>query len=164
MVQVDVKNVEFVVMCVRLSDIWFKEYNFFKFIILKIYNVYDIIIFGRKVGFMELRIIARIRTDFKEKFGIPRQSGIAESTLGKIVFEKEYRRQYVGDLVMRALADKAERLGAKWMIVKAPVHLKGFFEFESYEVCGDEFIKNGEPHILMKKDLTKKQPCRGCSQ
>ena len=40
---------------------------------------------------MELKIIARIRTDFKEKFGIPRQSGICE-TVGRIVFEKEYRR------------------------------------------------------------------------
>ena len=39
---------------------------------------------------MELKIIARIRTDFKEKFGIPRQSGIAK-TVGKIVFEPEYR-------------------------------------------------------------------------
>lgn len=41
---------------------------------------------------MELKIIARIYTDFKEKFGIPRQSGIAKNTVGKIVFEKEYRR------------------------------------------------------------------------
>jgi len=41
---------------------------------------------------MELKIIARIYTDFKEKFGIPRQSGIASGTIGKIVFEKEYRR------------------------------------------------------------------------
>jgi tRNA-Thr(GGU) m(6)t(6)A37 methyltransferase TsaA len=40
---------------------------------------------------MELKIIARIRTDFKEKFGIPRQSGICES-VGRIVFEKDYRR------------------------------------------------------------------------
>lgn len=40
---------------------------------------------------MEIRIIARIYTDFKEKFGIPRQSGICES-VGRIVFEKEYRR------------------------------------------------------------------------
>ena len=39
---------------------------------------------------MELKIIARISTDFKEKFGIPRQSGIAK-TVGKIVFEPEYR-------------------------------------------------------------------------
>lgn len=59
---------------------------------MKINKVYVIIIFERQVGFMELRIIARIYTDFKEKFGIPRQSGIAKSTLGKIVFEKEYRR------------------------------------------------------------------------
>ncbi len=41
---------------------------------------------------MELKVIARIYTDFKDKFGIPRQSGIAADTLGKIVFEKEYRR------------------------------------------------------------------------
>ena len=39
---------------------------------------------------MELKIIAKISTDFKEKFGIPRQSGIAK-TVGKIVFEPEYR-------------------------------------------------------------------------
>ena len=38
-----------------------------------------------------MKIIARIRNDFKEKFGIPRQSGILESFESKIVFEKEYR-------------------------------------------------------------------------
>lgn len=37
-----------------------------------------------------MEIIARIYTDFKEKFGIPRQSGLAK-TRGKIVFEPEYR-------------------------------------------------------------------------
>ncbi len=39
---------------------------------------------------MDLKIIARIKTDFTEKFGIPRQSGIAK-TRAKIVFEPEYR-------------------------------------------------------------------------
>ncbi len=38
-----------------------------------------------------MKIIARIYTDFKEKFGIPRQSGLAENSYGKIIFEKEYR-------------------------------------------------------------------------
>lgn len=38
-----------------------------------------------------MKIIARIYTDFKEKFGIPRQSGIARS-VGRIIFEPEYRR------------------------------------------------------------------------
>ena len=40
---------------------------------------------------MEIRPIAHIRTDFPEKFGIPRQSGLAKALRGKIVFEPEYR-------------------------------------------------------------------------
>lgn len=39
-----------------------------------------------------MKIIARIKTDFKEKFGIPRQSGITEG-VARIVFEPEYRRR-----------------------------------------------------------------------
>ena len=40
---------------------------------------------------MEIKPIAHIRTDFKEKFGIPRQSGRVESLEGVIVFEPEFR-------------------------------------------------------------------------
>ena len=40
---------------------------------------------------MELKVIARIYTDYKEKFGITRQSGIASESVGKIVFEKNFR-------------------------------------------------------------------------
>ncbi|MBR6526291.1 MAG: tRNA (N6-threonylcarbamoyladenosine(37)-N6)-methyltransferase TrmO [Clostridia bacterium] len=40
---------------------------------------------------MELKVIARIRNDFPEKFGLPRQSGLVESVTGRIVFEKAYR-------------------------------------------------------------------------
>ena len=38
-----------------------------------------------------MKIIARIYTEFDEKFGIPRQSGLVKETVGKIVFEPEYR-------------------------------------------------------------------------
>lgn len=38
-----------------------------------------------------MKIIAKIHTDFKEKFGIPRQSGIADGLVARIVFEPEYR-------------------------------------------------------------------------
>ncbi len=37
--------------------------------------------------------IAHIHTDFKEKFGIPRQSGLSPSSEGKIVFEAEYKSE-----------------------------------------------------------------------
>jgi tRNA-Thr(GGU) m(6)t(6)A37 methyltransferase TsaA len=38
-----------------------------------------------------MKIIAYIYTDFPEKFGIPRQSGLIEELKGRIVFEPEYR-------------------------------------------------------------------------
>lgn len=40
---------------------------------------------------LSLKVIAKIKTDFPEKFGIPRQSGIVEGLTGKIIFEPPYR-------------------------------------------------------------------------
>ena len=37
-----------------------------------------------------MKPIAHIYTDFKTKFGLPRQSGLIEEITGKIIFEKEY--------------------------------------------------------------------------
>lgn len=38
-----------------------------------------------------MKIIAKIHTDFPQKFGIPRQSGLVEELEGRIVFEPAYR-------------------------------------------------------------------------
>ncbi len=38
-----------------------------------------------------LRPIARIHTQFPEKFGIPRQSGLVEELTARVVFEREFR-------------------------------------------------------------------------
>ena len=40
---------------------------------------------------MVISPIAYIHTEFSEKFGVPRQSGLACSLRGTIVFEPEYR-------------------------------------------------------------------------
>ncbi len=39
----------------------------------------------------EIRPIAHIRCDLREKFGVPRQAGVVEELEGLIVFEPEYR-------------------------------------------------------------------------
>ena len=38
-----------------------------------------------------MKIIARIHNAFDEKFGVPRQSGLAEEVISTIVFEEEFR-------------------------------------------------------------------------
>jgi tRNA (adenine37-N6)-methyltransferase len=40
---------------------------------------------------MEMKVIARVRSDFPAKFGIPRQAGLAPHLRARIVFEPEYR-------------------------------------------------------------------------
>lgn len=40
---------------------------------------------------VNMQIIARIKSDFPEKFGIPRQSGLVENLEATIVFEPEFR-------------------------------------------------------------------------
>ncbi len=39
----------------------------------------------------EMQVIARIRSDFSSKFGIPRQSGLVEELRSTVVFEPAYR-------------------------------------------------------------------------
>ena len=39
----------------------------------------------------ELQVIAKIYTEFTDKFGIPRQSGLVPSLQGEIVFEPQFR-------------------------------------------------------------------------
>lgn len=45
---------------------------------------------ARKGG-TTMNVIASIRNDFQEKFGIPRQSGVVETALSEIIFEPDYR-------------------------------------------------------------------------
>ena len=46
---------------------------------------------GTKEEMDKIQAIAHIHTDFPEKFGIPRQSGLVEDLEGRIVFEPEFR-------------------------------------------------------------------------
>ena len=42
-------------------------------------------------GQYALTVIARIHSDFKTKFGIPRQSGLIDALTAEVVFEPEFR-------------------------------------------------------------------------
>ena len=77
-----------------------------------------------------LEIIARIRTDFPSKFGIPRQSGLVEALKGVVVFEPPYR----DPSALRGLEDYFhlwliwqfyESAGAGWSPTVKPPRLGG---------------------------------------
>ena len=71
---------------------------------------------------------------------------------------EDYRRQFVGDLVIKAIEDKAKNLGIKTAVLETPDTAVPFFEFEDYENMG----KTEDGKTKMRKDLTKEHKCRGC--
>ena len=80
--------------------------------------------------------------------------------IGRMAVKKEYRGQYVGDLVIKTLQDKIVTLGGIEAVVEAQLHAKGFYTFEGYVPVGEEYEIEGVAHIMMKLDLTK--PVRHC--
>lgn len=78
----------------------------------------------------DFKIIARIRTDFPEKFGIPRQSGIIDELEATVVFEPEYRdpealRGIEGFSHIWLLWQFSETLRDKWLPTVRPPRLGG---------------------------------------
>lgn len=78
---------------------------------------------------MEIEPIAHIRTNFDEKFGIPRQSNLVDS-VGKIVFEKRYRdpealRGIEGFTHLWLIFDFSENHRESWSPTVRPPRLGG---------------------------------------
>ena len=74
--------------------------------------------------------IAHIRSDFTSKFGIPRQSGLVESTVSTIIFEPEYRnsdalRGLEGYSHLWLLWEFSESAGKEWSPTVRPPRLGG---------------------------------------
>ena len=77
-----------------------------------------------------MKIIARIENDFKEKFGIPRQSGVADTLISRIVFEPEYRvkealRGIEGFSHLWLIWEFSEAKSEKWSPTVRPPRLGG---------------------------------------
>ena len=79
-----------------------------------------------------MKIVAKIHTDFKTKFGVPRQSGLVKELKGRIVFEPEYRnpealRGLEGFSHIWLLWDfsEAHRDGESWSPTVRPPRLGG---------------------------------------
>ena len=77
-----------------------------------------------------LRPIARIQSDFSEKFGIPRQSGLVEALRARVVFAPEYRvreafRGLEGFTHIWLVWGFSQNVGAGWSPTVRPPRLGG---------------------------------------
>lgn len=77
-----------------------------------------------------LKVIAHIKTDFPEKFGVPRQSGLVPALKGEIIFCEEYRdssalKGIEGFSHLWLLWDFSEVEDTKWRPTVRPPRLGG---------------------------------------
>ena len=77
-----------------------------------------------------MKIIARIKSDFPQKFGIPRQSGIVSELKAKIVFEQDFRNEQMlrgleGFSHLWVIWEFSENTGKPWTPMVRPPRLGG---------------------------------------
>jgi predicted GNAT family N-acyltransferase len=77
---------------------------------------------------------------------------LADGCIGRMSVLKDWRGMHVGEKLLMAAVNEAERLGLKQQTLTAQVHATGFYERLGFTVVSEEFIEAGIPHIDMLRN------------
>ncbi len=74
--------------------------------------------------------------------------------IGRLAVDREYRRAGLARrLLERALSD-ATRAGCKGAVLDAQIWITHLYAQFGFEVCSEEFLDAGIPHLRMRRSLT----------
>lgn len=77
----------------------------------------------------------------------------AEGRIGRMAVLAEWRRQRVGEALLRALLEKARKLGMTQVSAHAQSSAMGFYQNYGFSSEGQPFLSAGIPHQLMRLNL-----------
>ena len=77
---------------------------------------------------------------------------LAGGCIGRLSILKDWRGLHIGEKLLLAAIEEAERQGLKQQFLTAQVHAAGFYERLGFSVISDEFIEAGIPHIDMVRN------------
>ena len=77
---------------------------------------------------------------------------LGDGHIGRVSVLKDWRGLKVGDALMRAAIEEAERRGLKRQLLTAQVYAIPFYERLGFEVDSGEFLEAGLPHVDMVRD------------
>ncbi|MFN7253111.1 MAG: GNAT family N-acetyltransferase [Anaerobacillus sp.] len=69
----------------------------------------------------------------------------------RICIDKGYRSKGIGKLLMNAVENEAKKRGMYSFKLNAQLQAVQFYSKLGYEVCSEEFLDAGIPHVTMKK-------------
>lgn len=76
-----------------------------------------------------------------------------DAHIGRMAVRKLYRGQNLGSKIMHAAENGIRRDGFKTCSLSAQVQARPFYESLGYVAEGEEYLDEGCPHILMRKQL-----------
>lgn len=76
-----------------------------------------------------------------------------DAHIGRMAVRKFYRGQNLGSKIMHAAENGIRRDGFKTCSLSAQVQARPFYESLGYVAEGEEYLDEGCPHILMRKQL-----------
>jgi predicted GNAT family N-acyltransferase len=79
---------------------------------------------------------------------------IAKFKLGRLAVRKNWRGMGIAQMLEAELDAAAREFGATHIYAGSQVPVRRFYERCGYEAVGDEFLDEGQPHIMMVKALT----------
>ena len=73
--------------------------------------------------------------------------------IGRMAVLKPHRRRGIGTLIMNGLAQAALDQGLRKIWFHSQTSAVPFYLRLGYQVCGEEFVEAGIPHVLMERQL-----------
>ncbi|WP_447591375.1 GNAT family N-acetyltransferase [Aquipseudomonas campi] len=74
---------------------------------------------------------------------------LPDGHIGRVSVLKDWRGLKVGDALMQAVINEAERRGQREQKLSAQVHASSFYERLGFRIEGDEYLEAGIPHVMM---------------
>ena len=73
--------------------------------------------------------------------------------IGRVAVVKPYRKQGIGQLVIRSLEQEIGKNGAAFVELSAQQRVQGFYEGLGYTVVGGVYMDEHCPHVRMVKEI-----------
>ena len=89
---------------------------------------------------------------YEGDFAIGTARLLSDGCIGRVSVLKDWRGLHIGEKLMMAAVEEAERLGLKQQFLTAQVHAASFYERLGFTPISDEFLEAGIPHLEMLRN------------
>jgi ElaA protein len=95
------------------------------------------------MGWINNQLVAYVRV-------IPPGISYTEASIGRVISDPGHRKKGLGKELMRVAIEKTRtQFNVQSIKIGAQCYLKKFYGELGFEICGDEYLEDGIPHIEM---------------